>query len=133
MNPRLRTLFPRGSKSFFKANETDPIPGIPDTNPKPNEAAALDAAIPRKEKGLGRVEVRYRLCRVRPLDPDNAAGSTKDLTDGLCRCGLIPGDDPTQITLIVEQEKVKSYYFEHTQIEITYPNEKNLRIPQTIT
>jgi hypothetical protein len=117
----LRYLFPRGSKDFFEANETKTDSQLPDSNPKSDKASALDGAIPRKEKSLGRVTVRYRLCRVQPLDPDNATGSIKDCTDGLCRCGLIPGDDPTQITLIVEQERVLHYSQERTKIEIEWP------------
>lgn len=120
MNPKLRALFPRGSDSFFKANETKTDSQLPHSNPKPDKASALDAAIPRKEKSMGRVTVRYRLCRVQPLDPDNATGSVKDCTDGLCRCGLLQGDDPTQITLVVEQCKVDRYSEERTEIELIW-------------
>jgi hypothetical protein len=114
-------MFPKGSAAFFKANETETRPQLQYADPKQNKKAALDRAIPGKEKSQGRVTVRYRLCRVRPLDPDNAQGSTKDCTDELCRCGLLPGDDPTKIILIVEQEKVKHYSDERTEIEIEYP------------
>lgn len=121
MKPRLRALFPRGSESFFKANETETDLKLPNSDPQQDQKAALDRAVPRKEEMLGRITLRYRLCRVRPLDPDNATGSVKDCTDGICRCGLIPGDDPTQITLIVEQEKVSSFSQERTEIEIEWP------------
>jgi hypothetical protein len=119
---KLKSLFPRGSSDFFKANETKTIAKLPHTNTQFNKATALDPAIPRKEKSLGRITVRFNLRRVRPLDPDNATGSVKDCVDGICRCGLIPGDDPTQITLIVEQERVAHYSEEGTEIEIEYPD-----------
>jgi hypothetical protein len=118
---KLKHLFPRGSKDFFRANETETYTQLQDPHLKPNKAAALDGPVQRKEKSLGRTTVRFNLCRVRPLDPDNATGSVKDCVDGLCRCGLIPGDDPTQITLIVKQTKVGTYSEEQTDIEITYP------------
>lgn len=121
---KLKLMFPWGSSDFFKANLEHAIKTrgkIQDPNPKHYEAIPLDETVFGKEEGMGRVTVRYRLCRVRPLDADNATGSTKDLTDGLCRCGLIPGDDPTQITLIVEQEKVDHYSEERTVVEIEWP------------
>ena len=118
----LRRIFPRASESFFKANETKTDTKLPHSNSKHYEATPLDRVAKRKEESLGRITVRYRLCRVRPIDPDGVAGSTKDCTDGLRRCGLIPGDDPTQITLIVEQERVAHYSEERTEIELTYPD-----------
>jgi hypothetical protein len=119
---KLKSLFPRGSRSFFEANETKTHSKLPHSHPKHYEATALGRVAKGKEKIVGRITVRYRLCRVRPLDPDGVAGSTKDCTDGLCRCGLLPGDDPTQITLIVEQERVAHYSRERTEIEIEYPD-----------
>jgi hypothetical protein len=116
-------MFPKGSADFFKANETETRPQISNPRPKHNKKAALDRLAKREEKGVGRITVRYRLCRVRPLDPDAVAGSTKDCTDGLCRSGLIPGDNPFQILLIVSQEKVEHYSDERTEIEIDYPEE----------
>jgi hypothetical protein len=121
---KLKSLFPRGSKSFFEANETKTITKLSYADVKSNKTATLDPAIQRKKESSGRATVRYRLCRVRPLDPDNATGSTKDLTDALCLCGLLQGDDPTKITLIVEQERVKSYSDERTEIEIEWPEDK---------
>lgn len=113
---QFRRLFPKASKSTLEAN-------VEVHNPKPerHKAAALAGVAKGKEKGVGRIKVSYRLFRVRLLDVDNAPGSTKDCTDGLCRCGLIPGDDPASITLHVEQEKVKTYAEERTEIEIEYP------------
>jgi hypothetical protein len=117
----LREMFPRGSADFFEANEINIISGLPYTNTQHDKATALERVAKRKEKSLGRITVRYRLCRVRPIDPDGVAGSTKDCTDGLCRCGLLPGDNPFQITLIVEQERVDHYHQERTEIEIEWP------------
>jgi hypothetical protein len=121
---KLKYMFPRGSEDFFKANEIKTIVKLPNPYPKHYKATTLDRLAKRKEKSMGRTTVRYRLCRVRPLDPDGVAGSTKDLTDGLCRCGLLSGDDPTQITLIVEQETVPHYNEERTEIEIEWPQQE---------
>jgi Holliday junction resolvase RusA-like endonuclease len=90
-----------------------------------NYAPALGSAIQRKKDGLGlavgRIEVRFTLFRVRCLDPDNAAASTKNLLDGLRHSGLLSEDNPWTIRLQVEQEKVKSFDQEKTEIEINYP------------
>jgi hypothetical protein len=117
----LRTLFPRGSKAFFQANEAKTDHPLPDPHPKRHKKTALDNPIPREKESLGRITLSYRLFRVRPLDPDTVAGSTKDLTDGLRRCGLIPGDDPTQIRLEVEQERVSHFADERVELTITWP------------
>lgn len=117
---RLKQLYPRGSRSFFEANENNPDPRLQDPKPKQNKTPTLGNLATREEKSVGRVTVRYRLCRVRPLDPDAVQGSTKDITDGLCRCGLIPGDDPYQIILLVKQEKVEHYADERTIVELIY-------------
>jgi hypothetical protein len=118
MNPRLRALFPGGSESFFKANETETDHKLPNADAQCDKKTALDRSISGKKKSLGRITLRYRLCRVRSLDPDTVAGSTKDLTDGLRRCGLIPGDNPFQITLTVEQIQVSSFAEERTELYI---------------
>jgi hypothetical protein len=119
---KLKLMFPRGSADFFKANETHTIAQLPHTNTQHHKATTLDRVAKGEKTGLGRITVRYRLRRVRPIDPDGVAGSTKDCTDGLCRCGLLPGDNPFQITLIVEQEKVEHYSDERTIVELTYPD-----------
>lgn len=117
---RLKQLYPRGSRSFFEANENNPDPRLQDPKPKQDKAATLGRLAKREEKSVGRVTVRYRLRRVRALDPDAMQGSTKDITDGLCRCGLIPGDNPYQIILAVEQERVERYSDEKTIVELIY-------------
>jgi hypothetical protein len=118
----LRSIFPRGSKAFFQANETHTDTQIPHTQPKRIKAPALDKMAKREKESVGRIALRYRLFRVRPLDFENFAGSTKDCTDGLCRCGLLPGDDPTKVSISVEQERVEHYSDERTEIEIEWPD-----------
>ena len=71
---KLRSMFPKGSADFFKANETETRPQLSNPRPKHNKKAALDR-LAKRRKGVGRITVRYRLCRVRPLDPDAVAGS----------------------------------------------------------
>jgi hypothetical protein len=117
----LRYLFPRGSKSFFQANENKTDHPLPHPHPKRNKKAALERTVSREKESLGRTTLRYRIFRVRVLDPDTVAGSTKDLTDGLRRCGLISGDDPTQIRLEVEQERVSRFADERVELEIIWP------------
>lgn len=120
---KLRSIFPRGSEAFFKANETQTHSQLPNPKPKRIKAPTLDKVATGEEKSLGRITLRYRLYRFRLLDYENFAGSTKDLTDGLCRCGLLPGDDPSRVTIITEQEKVDHHSRERTEIEIEWPDE----------
>ena len=92
-------------------------------NPKPkcHEAPALGGSI---QGEAGRVQ-RTRICftghRVKLLDPDNFAGSVKDLLDGLRHAGLIPDDTSDKITLETEQVKVPHFDEEMTKIEIEIP------------
>lgn len=120
----LERLFPRASQDFHFLN-----PPLQPAQPQPDAEKTLGAATKGKEKGMGRVAVRYRIYRVRLQDADNACASTKNITDGLTRCGLICGDSPEQISLTVEQEKVASFNEERTEVKITWPNElsKNAR------
>jgi hypothetical protein len=83
------------------------------------QAPALGGPVQRKAKSVPRITVRFVGYRVRPLDPDNFAGSVKDLLDGLRHAGLIPGDEPWKIRLETEQEKVAHYAQEKTVISIT--------------
>lgn len=83
-----------------------------------DQAPALGGAVPGKTERLPKTVVRFIGYRVTLLDPDNFAGSVKDLLDGLRHAGLLPGDRPDQITLITEQEKVDVYSEEKTVIEI---------------
>lgn len=122
MNPS--DLFPNGSKSFFAANPHLATGGqVPDAKPKCDKAPALVPADARKEAGIPSVTVRFTGFRVRPLDPDNFAGSIKDLLDGLRHASLIPGDEPWRIRLETEQVKVRSYKEERTEIIIDFLNQ----------
>lgn len=71
-----------------------------------------------KARGTGRITVRIKSCRKRLLDPDNLVGGVKYLLDGLRYAGILPDDNPDQITLQVSQEKVADN--ERTEIEIVY-------------
>jgi hypothetical protein len=114
-------MFPRGSKSFYEANPDSPLP-----NPKPqcDKTPALAGARNRKEKSVARTRVRFTGYRVRPLDPDNFAGSVKDLLDGLRHAHLIEGDEPWRIDFETAQKKVKSFSQEKTVIEIETPDNR---------
>jgi len=122
---QLLMAFPNASRSFLQANATKTHSPIQNPIPKQNHAPALGSPIQGKKAGLGRatgrIEVRFTLFRVRCLDPDNAAASTKNLLDGLRHSGILPEDNPWTIRLQVEQEKVKSFDQEKTEIEINYP------------
>lgn len=111
-----KTLFPRASRSTVDANIE-----VSHTQPKRDKKESLGKAIQRKEKGLGRITVRYCGYSVRLQDPENFCAGTKDCTDGLRRCGLIYDDDPENIELITTQKKVGTYAEERLEIQITYP------------
>lgn len=95
---------------------------LPDAKPQRHKAPALDSATTRKAASLPRITVRFVGYRVRLLDPDNFAGSVKDLLDGLRHSGLVLGDEPWRIRLETEQEKVRSKKDEKTLIDISYPD-----------
>lgn len=113
---RFREMFPHASKSTLKANGQ-----IPDPQPKCNQAPALGRAVQGEKQSVGRIRVSFTGYRVRPLDPDGFAGSTKDLLDGLRRAGLIPDDSWRHIKLETEQEQVAHFNEERTEITITWP------------
>lgn len=94
---------------------------IPDAKPQRHKKTALGGAIQREAVCLPRTRVRFVGFRVRPLDPDNFAGSVKDCLDGLRHSGLIQGDEPWRIILETEQEKVATFAEERTEITITIP------------
>ena len=125
-DPRQRELFERAlSRDLGKGNGPTVQPDaphdhrpLPDTQPQRHKAPTLGPAAQGKAGGLHRVTVRFVGYRVRPLDPDNFAGSVKDLLDGLRHAGLLHGDEPWRIRLETEQEKVPHYEDEKTVIEI---------------
>ncbi len=67
---------------------------------------------------MGRTRISFVGYRVRLLDPDNFAGSVKDLLDGLRHAGIISDDTPDKIVLETAQEKVGRYCDERTVITI---------------
>jgi hypothetical protein len=114
----IQTRFPLASASFIEANAQ--IQSAGDKRDGKAKLAEM-AQNSRTKKSSKRITLRYRLCRVRPRDWDNAAGSTKQITDLLRRCGLIPGDSPENIKVELEQQKVNTYAEERTIIEIEFP------------
>ncbi len=96
----------------------EPVGLVPDAEPQRHEAPALERSAPRETESLSRPLVRFIGYRVHPLDPDNFAGSIKDLLDGLRHAGLIPGDESWRIRLETTQEKVSHFADERTVIEL---------------
>jgi hypothetical protein len=92
---------------------------ISNSEPERDQATTLDRAAKGKEKGVGRTVVSFTGYRVRPLDPDNFAGSCKDLLDGLRHAQIIKGDEPWRIALETEQVKVGHFSQERTEIIIS--------------
>lgn len=86
-----------------------------------DQKTALGGSTKREAQSSSRITVRFTLCRKRPLDPDNGAGSVKDCLDGLRYAGLLFGDEAWRIRFEVDQEKVKEECDEKTIIEIIYP------------
>jgi hypothetical protein len=92
---------------------------LPDAQPQCDQAPALVAAVSREDQSVHRTRIRFVGYRTRPLDPDNFAGSVKDLLDGLRHAQLIPGDEAWRIILETEQVKVGHVKDERTEIEIS--------------
>lgn len=143
MKPTLASIFSNASQDCQKANpqlglipkpksklqgnverkrgasyETHNRSQLPNAELEPNKATALGATVQGKAKSLSRITVRFTGYRCRPLDPDNFAGSCKDLLDGLVHAGLLHGDEAWRIRLQTEQEKVSAYAQERMLIEI---------------
>ena len=89
---------------------------------QPDEAPTLEPAVSREAKGVSRATVRFTGYRVKPLDPDNFAGSCKDLLDGLRHANLISGDEAWRIRFETEQVKVAHFVDEKTVVEVIYPD-----------
>lgn len=112
---QFRRLFPNASRSLFEAN----CP-VSDAEPEPDKGPALANKHAREGTGVPSITVRFIGFRVRPLDPDNFAGSVKDLLDGLRHAALIPGDEPWRIRLETAQVRVGTFKEERTEIVIRY-------------
>ena len=113
---QLIRLFPNASRSLLEANGA-----LHYAEPQPDPTPALGSVAAREAESVQRIVVRFTGFRVRPIDPDNFAGSVKDLLDGLRRVRLIPGDEWHRIKLETEQVKVASAAEERTEIELIYP------------
>ena len=105
-------------KQLYPNAKIDSLCQVPDPKPQQDKAPALDRAVQRKAKSIRRSVVRFTGYRVQPLDPDNFAGSCKDLLDGLRHAGLILGDEWWRITLETQQVKVSHFCEEMTVIEL---------------
>lgn len=108
----------RRNAHLLLSSDASPSRPLPHPKPQPHQAPALGGPVSGEEEGLRRTIVRFTGFRVRPLDPDNFAGSVKDLLDGLRHANLISGDEPWKIRLETEQIKVGSYAEERTEIVI---------------
>jgi hypothetical protein len=113
---KIKSIFPRASKSFIDANAR-----LQDTEPERTIRYGVLEKGARKNKSSGRIILSYSSARQRLLDIDNLTGGTKFLTDALRYCGAIPGDQEDQITLQVSQKKVASKAEEKTTLQITWP------------
>lgn len=102
-------------------HENHPDRKIPHTEPQQDERRALEPQLPEQKVRFCRTIVRFTGYRVRPLDPDNFAGSVKELLDGLRRAHLIDGDEAWKIRLETDQVKVSHYAEEKTVVEIETP------------
>jgi hypothetical protein len=101
-----------------RLNEPNPDRPLPNAKPECDKASALGTTVQGETESILCSRVRFTGFRVRPLDPDNFAGSVKDLLDGLRHAHLIAGDEPWRLRLETEQVKVGSFKEECTVIEI---------------
>jgi hypothetical protein len=112
----LKQKFPHASQQFINLNS--PIPAAVPQRDAPT-------TLVKKGQGKGTIRGRTRVCYrgffVRPLDTDNLAAGTKQITDTLTRCGLLPADDPYNLSIQWEQEKVVHFADERLEITITKP------------
>lgn len=111
-----------GAQLYAKPNPSRPLQ---DTKPQRLPKTALGSTVSGEAPSMERITVRFTGYRVRPLDPDNFAGSTKALLDGLRHAKLIHGDENWRIILETAQVRVKSFKEECTVIEII-PMAQNL-------
>lgn len=108
------------------ANEFDDYIEVPDAKPKRNKKAALPRTSEGEVPSLPRIIIRITGYRVSPLDPDNFAGSCKDVIDGLKHAGLIFGDEWDKIKFESDQRKVRHFRQEKTVVELIYPEEEEV-------
>jgi len=106
--------FPNASEAFKALNA-----GLGLSRPvtQSSAQASLGDRASRKASRAARTRLSYCASLVRPLDPDNLAGSTKYCTDALVRSGLLHGDSPEQIEIVWSQKKVA--HFDEEKLTIT--------------
>jgi len=105
---------------YYRRQKTsDADAKLPHPKPKRVIAPTLGGAIQGKTEGIRCAAVGFVGYRVRPLDPDNFAGSVKHLLDGLRHAQIISGDEPWRLRLETEQVKVAHFNQEKTVIHIT--------------
>lgn len=105
-------------------NEFDDNITLPDTKPKRDKKAAFPSTSEGEAPSVRRIVIRITGYRVNPLDPDNFAGSCKDIIDGLKHAGLIYGDEWDKIKFEPDQRRVPHFRQEKTVVEIIYPEEE---------
>lgn len=113
-------LYPN-PEDCYQQDENTTDSQIPDAIAERDQTPALDEAVQGETGSDERTRVSFVGYRVRPLDPDNFAGSVKDLLDGLRHANIISGDEPWRITLETKQVKVDHFSEERTVIEIETP------------
>jgi len=113
--PKLKSLFPHGSKSFFAVN-----PGLSDPQPQQDSLFPLDQIPKGKKPRHAPALLNITSYRCKLLDDDNLRGGAKALIDCLKELELISGDDPSAINLSVGQKKVNHRWQEKTLVEIEY-------------
>ena len=92
----------------------DPLP-----NPEQcQRQKALEGDCGREAPLPGLLHVRFTLHRKKLLDIDAKYASVKYPLDFLAICGIISGDREGQITLEVNQRKIKKGEIEQTEIEV---------------
>lgn len=99
-----------------KARDSKPQQVVPNEPLGKNKGEAPDT---------GRIAVRITSFRRRLIDPDNLC--PKYFIDGLRYAGLIPNDRQEDITLQVDQVKVKSKSEERTKVELMYNSQAQRR------
>ncbi len=92
----------------------EPVNRMPDVDLRGREDWVPDGA--QEVTGREQYRVEYHLFQTRPTDTENPY--TKAMTDQLRYHGLIPGDSPYQVKVVVRQFKVKHKNQEGTKIVI---------------
>lgn len=92
------------------------------SNPKqPKREETLASSGGGETQSTGRIPVRFTLYRCRLLDVDAKYASVKDLLDCVVASGIVAGDKEGQISLEVNQVKVKTKAEERTEVEVILP------------